>query len=279
MIELPTNMYNIAKGLLNEVPFNSLFAKTIIRKKHKGQIFVNNLNNPSVFYIVHPYGMSLLIGSSGNDNFINEFSDYILTNTLKKEEDEWMQVFPRSWDTILKKMCDNKISYTPENNTFVPVCVHTRLNFSFNEEKFHNLKKQNHEVEICKTNSEFFNSMKGTVLPKYFWNNETDFLENGIGFSAVSNKQLASTAFSAFIIDGKLEIGIQTIPEFQGKGFAKAACLALIDYCIEKKLEPVWSCRKDNIASVALAKSIGFEQSLELPYYRLHFSSNCHKSQ
>jgi hypothetical protein len=35
------------------------------------------------------------------------------------------------------------------------------------------------------------------------------------------NKKLAATAYSAFIHDNKLELGIRTIPDFRGKGFAQ----------------------------------------------------------
>jgi RimJ/RimL family protein N-acetyltransferase len=114
-----------------------------------------------------------------------------------------------------------------------------------------------------------FEEMTGTVIPSFFWNNAEDFLKNGVGYSLLYNNQLATTAYSAFIHDDMLEIGIETIPEFRGKGFAQLACSALIDYCIENNYEPVWACRLANIGSYKLALKLGFEVNIELPYYRL----------
>jgi len=111
--------------------------------------------------------------------------------------------------------------------------------------------------------------MKGSVAPSSFWDSADDFFENGIGFSLFYENKLASTAFSAFIHDDKLEIGIETIEAFRGKGFVKYVCSSLIDYCLENGYEPIWSCRKENINSYKLAQKLGFEPIKEIPFYRL----------
>ncbi|MCL1874757.1 MAG: GNAT family N-acetyltransferase [Synergistaceae bacterium] len=72
-----------------------------------------------------------------------------------------------------------------------------------------------------------------------------------------------------YLHDDKLEIGIETVEKYRGMGFARAACMALIDYCIENGLEPVWSCRLENTPSTNLAKSLGFFETMRLPYYHI----------
>ena len=57
-------------------------------------------------------------------------------------------------------------------------------------------------------------------------------------------------------------------PEFRGMGLAKHAATALIDRCLAQGLQPAWSCRKLNIASLRLALALGFEPGIEVPYYR-----------
>jgi RimJ/RimL family protein N-acetyltransferase len=81
--------------------------------------------------------------------------------------------------------------------------------------------------------------------------------------------KLASTAYSAFILEKKLEIGIETLEEFRGKGYAYHTCCALIGHCIENGLEPVWACKLENNASFRLAQKLGFVRCAEIPYYRL----------
>jgi len=54
---------------------------------------------------------------------------------------------------------------------------------------------------------------------------------------------LEESAYSAYIHDNYLELGIETVEEYRGKGLAQYVCSALIDYCLQNNFEPVWSCR------------------------------------
>jgi RimJ/RimL family protein N-acetyltransferase len=111
--------------------------------------------------------------------------------------------------------------------------------------------------------------MPGSVVPKYFWNNAEDFLERGAGYSVLHQGKLAATAYASFVIDDMLELGIETVEQFRGRGFGKYACCALIDHCLERGLEPVWACRLENTGSYKLAQKVGFEDIAHIPYYRL----------
>jgi predicted GNAT family acetyltransferase len=56
------------------------------------------------------------------------------------------------------------------------------------------------------------------------------------------------------------EIGITTLKEYRGKGYARAACISLINELLPRNICPLWSTGENNTASDALAKSIGFEK-------------------
>jgi L-amino acid N-acyltransferase YncA len=81
---------------------------------------------------------------------------------------------------------------------------------------------------------------------------------------------LVSTAFSSFIHDHQLEIGIETSENSRGKKFAMVVCSSLIDYCLENNYEPIWACRAENIGSYKLAVTLGFEPIVSIPYYKLN---------
>jgi len=66
-----------------------------------------------------------------------------------------------------------------------------------------------------------------------------------------------------------LEIGIETTKGYVRKGFALQSCSALIDYCLENKLEPVWGCKLENVGSFKLAQKLGFEPTFFIPFYKL----------
>jgi RimJ/RimL family protein N-acetyltransferase len=60
------------------------------------------------------------------------------------------------------------------------------------------------------------------------------------------------------------EIGINTINEYRGKGYAREVCISFIDELLSRNICPLWSTTKANIASDRLAKSIGFEKLADI---------------
>lgn len=259
---------------LEEVTINNLFARFVIEQKVKGKIFVDNLDNPQTYYVVHPYGMTLLFGESDNTEFNREFREYALNTNHIRDGYEWMQTFPRRWDTVLNTLFEDSLVLSAENTMQQQkgiIELNTRVNFKFDHDAYNNLRYANlpNDVTIIKTDKDIFRDMKGSVIPLHFWANESDFLEHGVGFSLFYKDRLASTAFASFIHEDKLELGIETVAEFRGKGLAEIVCSALIDYCIANNYEPIWACRLENVGSYKLAQKIGFIPAIEIPYYQL----------
>jgi len=274
MLLLPIDRYFILAERIKEVKINNFFARSIIEKHVTGRIYVDNLQDPQTFYVIHPYGISLLFGDHQNIEFNQQFKSYALNLDKSRHNNEWMQTFPRDWDPVLDELFGElviKAAVNVENKTTGIIELNSRVNFRFNREKYLNRKKPAlAEVDrIEETDTNYFEQMSGSVIPLRFWNSASDFAERGKGFTLLHNGQIASTAYAAFVHEGILEIGIETVDGFRGQGFAEQTCAALIDYCLERDLTPVWSCRLENNASYQLAQKLGFEPTLLLPFYRL----------
>ncbi|PWD98264.1 GNAT family N-acetyltransferase [Marinilabilia rubra] len=274
MIPLNINNYDRVTNHLKKVSINNLFARSVIEKKISGKVFVDNDKNPKTFYIVHPYGMSLLFGDPGNPEFNQNFLDYSLNSKKQRNNPEWMQAYPAEWNNVLSDLYKDHLINPSEfkrktGNGIIE--LNTRVNFKFNPKKHHEYKEINlpKDCEIRKTDKNIYNEMRGSVIPSKFWDSEEDFINGGVGFSLYCNQNLAATAYSAFIHDNKLEIGIETIPEYRGYGYAQLTCSALIDFCLKNNFEPVWACRLENTPSFKLAEKLGFEAIAKIPYYRL----------
>lgn len=274
MRPLHKDMYHVVNQHLQQVPFNKLFAQLVVEKTVPGDIFVDDDENPTAFYVVHPYGMSLLIGNYTNSAFNIKLRDYALNNHKVRNRFEWMQAFPFEWNAVLSEILGEKL-VTTTNNTDNSECgiveLGTRVNFRFNRDKFLALEPHNLEegAKIVATNEEQFPNITGSVVPSKFWSNYHEFNKYGKGFTVVYDNQLASTAFSAYVRGNVFEIGIETDARFFGKGFAQSVCRVLINYCLANGFEPVWACRLENVASYVLAQKLGFEPCARLPYYRL----------
>jgi hypothetical protein len=271
---LSPEYYPKIRKLLEPIPFNYLFAKSVVDRHVAGTIFADDRENPVNSYILHPYGMSLLIGDGANSDFDRWLFSYILNTDNEKKKDEWMQVYPGGWNNKIARqfLCTN--DHSESDTGRVPgdyIELNQRVNFRFNDKKYQDFKKTHKlpEVQVSRLDKESAGKVRGTVVPSHFWNNPEDFIKNGAGFSIIKDNEPVSTAFSAFVHGNLLEIGVETMDQHRGCGFAPVTCMYLIDFCLDNGYVPVWSCRFENTNSYNLAMKLGFEPSLKIPYYRL----------
>jgi hypothetical protein len=246
----------------------------VIEKHVAGKIYVDHIFDPHTVYVVHPYGISLLFGDYENVYFNNLFKSYALNVDNKRSNHEWLQTYPREWDCVLQDLFGNlivKASENTDNKTNGIIELNTRVNFIFNREKYLQLKKSTLSSNnmIVDTNALHLKQMQGSVIPLKFWDSAGDFIQKGKGFTLLHNGEIASVAYSAFVHEDMLEIGIETVEKYRGFGYAELTCCMLIDYCLERELIPVWSCRFENTASYKLAQKLGFEPIRMIPFYRL----------
>jgi RimJ/RimL family protein N-acetyltransferase len=281
MTVLDIRDYEKAIPILRSADITTLFALSVLEGKVEGRVFADEEASPASFYIQHPYGMALLCGETDREDFYVWLSAHMLNKERARDKYEWLQVYPASLyskiDILLEGELIKKAPDEPYKEPFLPeedkkVLEYRRINFSFNREKYlasrRNLLNKNYR--IVTTPEEVFYQMDGSVIPKYFWNNFSDFRENGIGFTLLSGDDFpVSTAFASYVVGDKLEIGIETDRTARGSGFASAVCTELIDHCIANGYEPVWSCNSGNMGSRRLAHKLGFEESRRIPYYRL----------
>jgi hypothetical protein len=246
-----------------------------VEKHVFGTIYVDKTDKPETFYVIHPYGQSLLFGKIDNDVFNLKLLNYMLNKSRLRDKNEWLQAYPDTWNKKLSELLGDKLFKPGENSRNVKadtIEINTRVNFKFNAGKYLAFKKNNlnGSYTIIRTDKDMFENIQGKVVPKYFWKDAVHFYSSGAGFTLIYNNESASTAFSSFVHDDQLEIGIETAKNHQGKGLAAHSCSALIDYCIKNNYKPVWSCSLENTGSYMLAQKLGFEPTAMIPYYRLN---------
>jgi len=260
MVELAKDKYEMLLEPVLKMPINTLVARSVICGHVDGHIYVDSHELPQTFYIVHPYGMSYLGGKSNNETFNKGLFQYFSFGSSKRKKDEWLQAYPRDWDVLLNELVDGQLAV-----------LHQRVNLKFNADKFYNIYEQidKTQYEVTSTPTDILFKMNGTVVAKDFWRNSEQFSTFGKAFTVWVDGKPASTAFAATRHGNQLEIGIETLEAYHGRGLAYLACAKLIKYCLDNQLEPVWSCRYGNTASLNLSKKLGFTEILRLPFYHL----------
>ncbi len=275
MKTLPLKDYNGALTILQKVPFNTFFASSVLKKHVNGKVYVDDIENPKAYYIVHPSGMSLLFGDLTNQDFKNNLKKYLLGQSKLRQGDESLQVVPGELEnTIDDMLSDSMCLYTQINNSKFKnykVAKDRRRNFKFNEDIFFKFREKINleQLHFQSVDISLFHQITGVAVPNQFWDSATNFIKFGKGYSIMHENKPIATAFSSFIHENKLEIGVETVPEYRKKGLGSLVCAKLISYCLDNDLEPIWSCRYGNRGSVALAIKLGFEPTIEIPYYEL----------
>ena len=280
MVKLEPKDYKKVIPYVCRADINVMFAIAVLEESAEGGVWVDNKESPASIYIKHPYGMALWYGETGKESFYASLTSYLLNRRQIRKEYEWLQVYPSSLyskmaailgNRLIKKDPDKPYSESVLEEEAGKVLQYERVNFKFNPDRF-SLFKKSLNYEGCKvdiTSEAVFNRFEGNVIPRRFWKSYEDFVKAGIGFTLLDNHLPVSTAFTSYTSKDKLEIGIETSEKYRGQGCASRVCASLIDYCMEKGFEPVWSCNSANRGSRNLAYKLGFEETLRIPYYRL----------
>ncbi|MBY0010699.1 GNAT family N-acetyltransferase [Paenibacillus typhae] len=283
MIELETGKYTQVLPLLDLIEINTLFARAVLEHTITGKVYTDDPDDPRAYYIAHPYGMSLVLGDTGNEAFVCAVCEYITNSKGGRRTAEWLQADPAGeWTGIIDAAAASHNSAIGLDGGFRAeassraIQRNTRVNFILDRTAFAAAKRaaRRQPAPVVRLAEVHFTALEQGVVPRFFWRDAEHFTAEGAGFVVLTAEgDVAAAAFSSCCAGGQLEIGIETLQAHRGKGYAFAVSLALIEYCLEHGLEPVWACRQENTGSYRLAQKLGFRPVLTLPYFGLAYEA------
>lgn len=94
-----------------------------------------------------------------------------------------------------------------------------------------------------------------------------DYLQRGIGFCILHNREIVCGASSYTIYNGGIEIQVDTKNEYKHRGLATACAAKLIVECLKRGLYPSWDAQ--NKISVALAEKLGYHFDFAYTTYEI----------
>ena len=248
---------------------NQIVIGSVIEGNTRGEIYVNDLETPT-FAVLWDKMDAILIDGILDDNYIESFA-YLVLKQFKP-------------DAISRYLPFFHVYYP--NETWADV-VGNKLN-SLSPRKvlkfYYEFDKLNKKREIILNNNCILKRMDEDLLEKNelvnlnkviewinsFWPSIKQFLEKGIGYCVLQNKIIVSWCLSVFVSGKKVELGLETIENYRGRGYAKVVSSACIDYCLKHQLKPLWNCNAENMASVHVAEAVGFKRKKE--YFVWHIN-------
>jgi len=106
--------------------------------------------------------------------------------------------------------------------------------------------------------------------------NPVAMLADGIVAAAVVDGAIIAIAHTSAITEQYADIGVATLPEYRGRGFATSTASLVARGIQQHGRTPVWSCGETNAASLGVARRLGFEPVLRRVYVILESRRRTH---
>ena len=243
---------------------------SVIQKNNPGRIFVDDIDKP-LSALVWSYGIFgfYLIGLCNNHSFIEGLEQYIKSVILPQIKDKGYDTLEISgnskrWDNIIQN-----ISIKNEINKSEQLIYKMKNHFITNE-----ILSTDSSTVIRKVNRSFIYDSSFTnkefVLTKIdqFWDCKENYLNKGIGFTTVKNKEITSLCISGFVANNTHAIDIETSQKYRNHNHGRMVCNAFLTECNKRKFIPHWECMANNIPSRKLAEKIGFKENEKYNLYQ-----------
>jgi RimJ/RimL family protein N-acetyltransferase len=266
MIELAQGEFrraaHIFGGHLQYIP-----ALSVIHGEFPGRVFVDDRDSPAAA-VVWAFGRWAYIeGRSDNTDFNSSIARLVQDGIMPPSREinlQWFEMYTSlspEWNAIVESALSQFGCKHHLESTFV--CDRNRYR------KFRASYKFPKEVDIWYADI--------PVLPDSAA--DSSYISDdhktctAPGFRVLRNdKIIAQCRSNGLSYGSKFMVDVETFDKNERcKGYATAVSVALMDYCIEHDLEPLWEAMKENTASRRLAQKLGFVEDESYPVYMMEF--------
>ena len=259
--KVPNSDYNNCRFLFSKIEEYDLSITSLFEGNYYGEIFVDNLDNPSSGFIQLGRQTIILAGDENNVEFNRSVKAEIYENIIPTKMKDYVNKFfyivhNPNWLTVTPIIFPNSVK-------------DTRKYYVFNEMKHTDWRERLPEMySIHEIDEEFLKSevsknqrlLEGWIRELY--GTQEKFLQRGFGYCLVyQEKEIASYNFINYINErrDRVEMGIITETQFQRKGLSKLLVSATLEHCIREGITKIgWHTNEKNLASQKTAESVGF---------------------
>lgn len=214
MIELKQEAYineERLKSFINEVHAEKIYIYSMLENRQKGRVFVDNIDNIQNVLFWHYCGFAYVAGNGENEVFNHSLGKFIQGDYEANQSRFVLAVAEEKWKEVLRQLSKSDTIYE-----------RTRYQFKFNPRKFMIEDWKIPEgYKLKEIDEDLINKLEGRIIPSFSWENAEAFLQKGKAMCLVHNGEIACNAFSAAIGNGQMDIGIETNPNYRGKGLGK----------------------------------------------------------
>jgi hypothetical protein len=243
IFKLPEDQKLKVKKLFQKKQPNNSALWTYLNNDIPGQIFVDNLLNPT---------KAICVINFCNWAYISDNTDLIwLENTIQHIcQNQYLQIV---WNPSF-------FQYKPRRGLEATI-----PRYEYIERNTVSYKK-NSNISVNIVDSNTFEKCEWKDIQILGYGTKKNFLNKAFAFCIIKDEQICCECYATFCAKNYLELGVLTTEKMRKQGFALTTCLKAIDESINRGFTPTWSCDKDNKESVNLAERLGFHSPMEYEF-------------
>ncbi len=108
---------------------------------------------------------------------------------------------------------------------------------------------------------------------RWMWPSEERFRQTGFGYAAVVDDAVICWCTAEYVSHGACGVGIETARDYRNMGLGTATAARFVREALRRGIIPHWACDVENVASIRVAKKVGFEKLEEAALWRGTFAS------
>lgn len=101
-----------------------------------------------------------------------------------------------------------------------------------------------------------------------WWESLDKFFKLGSGYCIIREQKAVSLCYASFVATiREWALGVDTHPDYRGRGYAKATTTNMLRHCQAAQISPYWDCSETNTGSRRIAEGQGFSQAYSYRVY------------
>lgn len=244
----------------------NLEIKAIAAKNNPGWIFVDDHNNPKTA-LVYSHGQKgfYFVGQPNNCTFETALLQTMidLQPRLAGLNVDYFEYSGTSldWENYLERLFANKNYNQFTQHVYLMPEIQMPA------------RQEGRGDKVVKVTGKFLdsptiNSLFVKNILKNWWDSTDKFLEKGSGYAVVCEGKTVSICCTCFVAGDKdWALGVYTHPEYQKRGYAKEAAIAVLEESRKNGVRFYWDCMESNTPSRKLAVSLGFTLAFTYQVY------------
>jgi hypothetical protein len=239
----------------------------VIDGNFPGRVFVDNESSPNTALVWAVSRWAYIDGDALSRPFIDSLAqlvrDVIIPDS-RRIKMNWFELYAADSPRWAAAIENSLGEYKPEK--------HYEMVYTLDKQKYLTLRKEPKLPEGMRIEKVELPILPDTALDSPFVRPEFE-AKTSFGFQLKRNNQVISICCSNGLISGsEFMVDVRTLDKNErSKGYATAAGIALVDFCLEKGYDPLWETTQDNIPSQRLALRLGFVENESYPVYAIEF--------